>query len=92
MNKKVNNATTCKRGLLSWTPKMDDEFIRVMFIEKEKEKDNRTGGTFMSHAYTNMVEELNKTLKLNLSRKHLKNRLITIKKDFAECYDVFPWN
>ena len=65
---------------------MDDAFIRAMVVEKEK--GNRIGGTFTSQAYANMVEELNRTLKLNLSRKHLQNRLRTIKEHFALCYDV----
>ncbi|PWA62895.1 myb/SANT-like domain-containing protein [Artemisia annua] len=87
LNKKVNNATNFKREFVSWTAEMDDEFIRVMLLEKEK--GNRIGGTFTSQAYANMVEELNRTLKLNLSRKNLQNRLRTIKEHFALCYDVF---
>ncbi|PWA74773.1 myb/SANT-like domain-containing protein [Artemisia annua] len=66
---------------------MDVEFIRVMILEKDK--GNRICGTFTSQAYANMVEELNRTLKLKLSRKHLQNRLGTIKEHFALCYDVF---
>ncbi|GJW85364.1 Myb/SANT-like domain-containing protein [Tanacetum coccineum] len=87
MNKKVKNVTDCKREFVSWTPEMDDTYINAML--KEKYKGNRTGGTFTSQAYANMVEELNKTLKLNIGQKHLKNRIRTIKEHFAECYDVF---
>ncbi|PWA88524.1 myb/SANT-like domain-containing protein [Artemisia annua] len=87
LNKKVNNATNFKREFVSWTAEMDDEFIRVMLLEKEK--GNRIGGTFTSQAHANMVEELNRTLKLNLSQKNLQNRLRTIREHFALCYDVF---
>ncbi|PWA45973.1 myb/SANT-like domain-containing protein [Artemisia annua] len=87
INNKVNNATNCKWEFVSWTTEMDDEFIRVMILEKDK--GNRIGGTFTSQPYTNMVWDLNTTLKLNLRRKHLHNRLRTIKEHFALCYDVF---
>ncbi|GKA61270.1 Myb/SANT-like domain-containing protein [Tanacetum coccineum] len=83
----VKNATNCKREFVPWTSKMDDAYIRAML--KEKDKGNKTGRTFTSHAYENMVEELNKNLKLNLSQKHLKNRIRKIKDHFTECYDVF---
>ena len=62
---KVKNAANCKREFMSWTPEMDDAFLRAMVVEKEK--GSRIGGTFTSQAYANMVEELNKNPKMNLS-------------------------
>ena len=66
---------------------MDDAFIQAML--KEQDIGNRVDGTFSSQTYSNMVDELSKTLNKDFNKNHLKNRLKTLKDHFAQCYDIF---
>ncbi|GJU13861.1 Myb/SANT-like domain-containing protein [Tanacetum coccineum] len=72
---------------LVWTHQMDDAFIEAML--KEKENGNKLDGSFTSQAYMNMVEELSKSLKLEIKKVHLKNRLKTLKAHFSQYNDIF---
>ncbi|KAK9073819.1 hypothetical protein SSX86_006413 [Deinandra increscens subsp. villosa] len=87
MSKKENDGTTRKRELLIWTGPMDDAFIQAML--NEKDKGNKIDGTFTTQAYTNMVTELRKSLQREFTKKHLQNRLKTLKEHFSRCYDIF---
>ncbi|GJU85112.1 putative nuclease HARBI1 [Tanacetum coccineum] len=46
-------------------------------------------GTFTSEAYATMAEELSKSLKKDIRKDNLQNRLRTLKLSFAKYYDVF---
>ncbi|KAJ9552825.1 hypothetical protein OSB04_016870 [Centaurea solstitialis] len=87
MSKKVTDGNTIKKEQFHWTSQMDDAFIQAML--KEQDKGNRVDGTFTSQAYANMVDGLSKTLNKDFNKKHLKNRLKTLKDHFSQCYDVF---
>ena len=69
MSKKVTDGNTGKRETFNWTPQMDDAFIQAML--KEQDKGNRVDGTFTSQAYTNMVDELSKTLNKDFNKNYL---------------------
>ncbi|PWA56428.1 myb/SANT-like domain-containing protein [Artemisia annua] len=87
-----------KKEQFGWTSDMDDAFIQAMLTQQDK--GNRPKGTFSSLAYANMVDELRTKLKLDFTKARLKNRLKTIKENFAYCHDVirgsklsgFSWN
>ncbi|PWA80098.1 myb/SANT-like domain-containing protein [Artemisia annua] len=79
------DGTTAKQ--LVWTHQMDDAFIEAML--KEKENGNKLDGSFTSHAYANIVEELSKSLKLEIKKVHLQNRLKTLKAHFSQYNDIF---
>ncbi|PWA70371.1 myb/SANT-like domain-containing protein [Artemisia annua] len=83
---KCNDGTKVKRELFVWTTQLDEAFIQAML--KEQDNGNRVDGTFTSQAYTNMVEELSK-IKKDITKKHLKNRLKTLKEHFSQYYDIF---
>ncbi|KAJ9544779.1 hypothetical protein OSB04_024486 [Centaurea solstitialis] len=87
MSKNVTDGNTIKKEQFHWTSQMDDAFIQAML--KEQDKGNRVDGTFTSEAYANMVDVLSKTLNKDFNKKHLKNRLKTLKYHFSQCYDVF---
>ncbi|GJV72014.1 Myb/SANT-like domain-containing protein [Tanacetum coccineum] len=72
---------------LSWTHQMDNAFIEAML--KEKENGNKLDGSFTSQAYMNMVEELSKSLKMEIRKVHLQNRLKTLKAHFSLYNDIF---
>lgn len=84
MGKKVTDG---KRETFFWTSQMDDAFIQAML--KEQDKCNRVDGTFTSQAYTNMVDELSKTLNKAFNKNDLKNRLKTLNERFTQWYDIF---
>ena len=87
-----------KKEQFGWTSDMDDAFIQAMLTQQDK--GNRPKGTFSSLAYANMVDELRTKLKLDFTKARLKNRLKTLKENFAYCHDVirgsklsgFSWN
>nr|XP_043617191.1 L10-interacting MYB domain-containing protein-like [Erigeron canadensis]XP_043617192.1 L10-interacting MYB domain-containing protein-like [Erigeron canadensis] len=87
MCERGNIGVSGKRELLVWTPKMDSAFIQAML--REQDKGNKVDGTFTTKAYENMVEELSRNLNQNIHKRHLQNRLKTIKKHFLHCYDLF---
>ncbi|GKB37388.1 Myb/SANT-like domain-containing protein [Tanacetum coccineum] len=75
------------REHFTWTTPMDTAFIEAML--KEQEKGNRPNGTFTSEAYATMAEELSKSLKKDIRKDNLQNRLRTLKLTFGRYYDVF---
>ncbi|CAI9302075.1 unnamed protein product [Lactuca saligna] len=87
MNKQEPTVNTGKKSLLNWTEHMDAAFVDAMV--QQQEKGNRPYKNFTSQAYTNMIEELNKKLTMNLTKSHLKNRLKTLKSTFSQRYDMF---
>ncbi|KAK1434505.1 hypothetical protein QVD17_00248 [Tagetes erecta] len=90
--------STVKKEQLKWTENMDNAFIQSMITQQEN--GHRINGTFTSHAYTNMVEELRTKLQLDFTKNHLKNRLKTLKDRFSHWYNMlremslsgFSWN
>lgn len=76
-----------KKHSVNWTDRMDSAFIDAMVTQQEK--GNRINGTFTTQAYTNMVEELNTKLQMNLTKNNLKNRLKSLKVYFSQWYDMF---
>ncbi|KAI3802383.1 hypothetical protein L1987_30515 [Smallanthus sonchifolius] len=66
---------------------MDNAFIQAMVTQQDK--GNRINGTFTSQAYSNMIEELNTSLRMDFNKNHLKNRLKTLKECFSQWYDMF---
>ncbi|XP_076938483.1 uncharacterized protein LOC143606685 [Bidens hawaiensis] len=66
---------------------MDNAFIQAMITQKDN--GNRVNGTFTSNAYDNMVEELSAKFQMKISKKHMKNRLKTLKDHFTQWYDLF---
>ena len=95
---KVKREPRVKKEQFGWTSDMDDAFIQAMLTQQDK--GNRPKGTFSSLAYANMVDELRTKLKMDFTKARLKNRLKTIKENFAYCHDVirgsklsgFSWN
>ncbi|XP_076891207.1 uncharacterized protein LOC143542524 [Bidens hawaiensis] len=66
---------------------MDNAFIQAMITQKDN--GNRVNGTLTSTTYDNMVEELSIKFQMKVSKKHLKNRLKTLKEHFSQWYDLF---
>ena len=52
-------------------------------------KVNRHDGTFTIQAYNNIMQVLTPVLGSRLEKAHIKNRVKTLKKKFAECKDLF---
>ncbi|XP_076924425.1 uncharacterized protein At2g29880-like [Bidens hawaiensis] len=78
---------TVKKETLKWTENMDNAFIQAMMTQKDN--GNRVNGNFTSNAYDNIVEKLSTKFQMNVSKKHLKNRLKTLKEHFSKWYDLF---
>ncbi|XP_035832310.1 uncharacterized protein At2g29880 isoform X3 [Helianthus annuus] len=78
---------TGKKEQIKWTESMDNIFIQSMIAQQDN--GNRINGSFTSQAYNNMIEELNTKLQIELTKKHLKNRLKTLKEHFSQWYDMF---
>ena len=52
-------------------------------------KENRHDGTFTTQAYKNIMQVLTLVLGSMLEKAHVKNRVKTLKKKFAERKDLF---
>ncbi|KAJ0789135.1 putative Myb/SANT-like domain-containing protein [Helianthus annuus] len=65
---------------------MDELFIQSMIAQQNK--GYRINGTFTTQAYNNMIEELRTKLQIDVTKKHLKNHLKTLKDHFSQ-YDMF---
>ncbi|KAJ0520768.1 putative Myb/SANT-like domain-containing protein [Helianthus annuus] len=78
---------TGKKEQIKWTESMDNIFIQSMIAQQDR--GNRINGSFTSQAYNNMIEELNTKLQIELTKKHMKNRLKTLKEHFSQWYDMF---
>ena len=50
---------------------------------------NRNGSVFTTHAYDNIVKELQEKFEKPIDKKNVKNRIKTIKCNWLDCYDVF---
>lgn len=67
---------------------MDVAYLESMI--KEQNNGNRIDGNFTTQAYTNMVNDLNEKFEqYKFNKDHLQNRLRTLKKKFAQWYDIF---
>lgn len=87
MVKKDENSMPEKENF-RWVGKMDKFLLEAMLHEQIQ--GNRPDGTFTSHAYANMVKYLSEKFEIpDLKKLHITNRLKTLKKHFAECYDLF---
>ncbi|KAJ0885270.1 putative Myb/SANT-like domain-containing protein [Helianthus annuus] len=78
---------TGKKEQLKWTDYMDELFIQSMIAQQNK--GYRINGTFTTQAYNNMIGELRTKLQIDVTKKHLKNRLKTLKDHFSQWYDMF---
>lgn len=87
MTNKLVDGDNGKKEAIHWTLDMDVAFINAML--KEKANGNKPEGTFITQTYTNMDKEFCKAFNTEVIKNSLKNRLKTIKKDFAQWYDVF---
>ena len=50
---------------------------------------NRNGSVFTTHAYDNIVKELQENFEKPIDKQKVKNHIKTIKYNWSDCYDVF---
>ena len=70
-----------------WTTVMDDVLIDALLHQHHL--GNRNGSVFTTHAYDNIVKELQEKFEKPIDKKNVKNRIKTIKCNWLDCYDVF---
>ena len=70
-----------------WTAVMDDVLIDA--ILHQYHLGNRNGSVFTTHAYNNIVKDLQEKFEKPIDKQKVKNRIKTIKYNWLECYDVF---
>ncbi|KAG6497403.1 hypothetical protein ZIOFF_045302 [Zingiber officinale] len=71
-----------------WTKVMDDALIDAYL--NQHNIDNRVGGTFTTHAFENIVNELKAKFSDKLiDKERIQNRMKHIKRCWFSCYDIF---
>ena len=66
---------------------MDDVLIDALLHQHHL--GNRNGSVFTTHAYDNIVKDLQEKFENPIDKQKVKNRIKTIKYNWSECYDVF---
>ncbi|KAF8388155.1 hypothetical protein HHK36_026821 [Tetracentron sinense] len=81
---------------LSWTQDMDNCLIDVLVVQAQLGL--KVDKAFKGPAYTAACKEMNDKFQINCTTQHIKNRLKTIKKNFATLRELmrngsgFSWN
>ncbi|KAL4644628.1 hypothetical protein ACB092_02G178300 [Castanea dentata] len=70
-----------------WTAVMDDALIDALLHQHHL--GNRNGSIFTTHAYDNIVKELQEKFEKPIDKQKVKNCIKTIKYNWSNCYDVF---
>ncbi|KAL0001825.1 hypothetical protein SO802_015606 [Lithocarpus litseifolius] len=87
MSKKRTIDDVVKKDREYWTAVMDDALIDALLHQHHL--GNRNGSVFTTHAYDNIVKELQEKFEKPIDKQKVKNRIKTIKSNWSECYDVF---
>ena len=70
-----------------WTAVMDDVLIDALLHQHHL--GNRNGSVFTTHAYDNIVKELQEKFEKPIDKQKVKNHIKTIKYNWSYSYDVF---
>ncbi|KAH7679457.1 Cytochrome c/b562 domain-containing protein [Dioscorea alata] len=74
--------------MCQWNFNMDDALVDAYLHQQTM--GNRIGGTFMTHALENIVNELKeKFLDKPIDKERAQNRMKNMKRAFTKCYDIF---
>ena len=87
MSKKRTIDDMVKKDREYWTTIMDDALIDALLHQHHL--GNRNGSVFTTHAYDNIVKELQEKFEKPIDKQKVKNRIKTIKYNWLDCYDVF---
>ncbi|KAG6474137.1 hypothetical protein ZIOFF_068061 [Zingiber officinale] len=87
--KDLQNASASKaNNQCIWTKVMDDALIDAYL--NQHNIGNRVGGTFTTHAFENIVNELKEKFSDKLiDKERIQNRMKHIKRCWFSCYDIF---
>ena len=86
--KKLNDDVHASEGQCVWTPAMDDALVSAYYHEHVI--GNRVERTFTTHAFDNIVKELNvKYPEKGIDKNRIQSRMKNIKNNFNRCYDIF---
>ena len=87
MSEKRTIDDVVKKDREYWTVVMDDVLIDALLHQHHL--GNRNGSVFTTHAYDNIVKELQEKFEKPIDKQKVKNRIKTIKYNWSDCYDVF---
>ena len=87
MSEKRTIDDVVKKDREYWTAVMDDALIDALLHQHHL--GNRNGSVFTTHAYDNIVKELQEKFEKPIDKQKVKNHIKTIKYNWSDCYDVF---
>ena len=87
MSEKKTIDDVVKKDWEYWTAVMDDALIDALLHQQHL--GNRNGSVFTTHAYDNIVKELQEKFEKPIDKQKVKNHIKTIKYNWSYWYDVF---
>ena len=87
MSEKRTIDDVVKKDREHWIVVMDDALIDVLLHQHHL--GDRNGSVFTTHAYDNIVKDLQGQFEKPIDKRKVKNRIKLIKYNWSECYNVF---